>query len=209
VLKYGAWLKRENGVQKNEVVAMDFVNSEVFIWIWFGLWSIGAKPAFINYNLTGKPLVHSIRTSMARLVLVDAEVKSNFTDEVLIVPEIRNAREANRVVEVVHFTPELEALIERGEAIREPDETREGQELPDLAMLIYTSGTTGLPKPAIVSWSKARMGGRFIAGWLPLRKDDVVYTVSVIYLVYVNFSALASKKIFRAFTIVIILLFTS
>lgn len=62
---------------------MDFVNSEVFIWVWFGLWSIGAKPAFINYNLTGKPLVHTIKTSTARLVLVDEEGKDNFQEEVL------------------------------------------------------------------------------------------------------------------------------
>tara|TARA_R110002003_G_scaffold207_4_gene16014 strand:+ start:1295 stop:3028 length:1734 start_codon:yes stop_codon:yes gene_type:complete len=76
------WFKHK-GVGKDEIVAMDFVNSEVFIWVWFGLWSIGAKPAFINYNLTGKPLVHTIKTSTARLVLVDEEGKDNFQEEVL------------------------------------------------------------------------------------------------------------------------------
>jgi acyl-CoA synthetase (AMP-forming)/AMP-acid ligase II len=82
VLRYGAWLSSE-GVEKDEIVAMDFVNSEVFIWVWFGLWSIGAKPAFINYNLTGKPLVHTIKTSTARLVLVDENARDNFTEEVM------------------------------------------------------------------------------------------------------------------------------
>lgn len=82
VLRYGAWLKSE-GVEKDEIVAMDFVNSEVFIWVWFGLWSIGAKPAFINYNLTGKPLVHTIKTSTARLVLVDENGKDKFREEVM------------------------------------------------------------------------------------------------------------------------------
>ncbi|KAF3004282.1 hypothetical protein E8E13_008463 [Curvularia kusanoi] len=82
VLKYGTWL-RNRGVQPGEVVAMDFVNSETFIWIWFGLWSIGAKPAFINYNLTGKPLMHTIKTSTARLVLVDEESKTNFAEHVM------------------------------------------------------------------------------------------------------------------------------
>ena len=82
VLKYGTWLKTK-GVQKEEIVAMNFVNSEVFIWVWFGLWSIGAKPAFINYNLTGKPLFHTIRTSTARLVLVGEESKENFSEDVM------------------------------------------------------------------------------------------------------------------------------
>lgn len=82
VLQYGVWLKSK-GVQKEEVVAMDFVNSEVFIWIWFGLWSIGAKPAFINYNLTGAPLFHTIRTSTARLVLVDKNGKEKFEESIM------------------------------------------------------------------------------------------------------------------------------
>lgn len=43
ILRYGTWLSGK-GVQKGEIVAMDFVNSEIFVWIWFGLWSIGAKP---------------------------------------------------------------------------------------------------------------------------------------------------------------------
>ncbi|KAF2271026.1 acetyl-CoA synthetase-like protein [Lojkania enalia] len=82
ILKYGTWLK-SRGVEKDEIVAMDFVNSEVFIWVWFGLWSIGAKPAFINYNLTGKPLLHTIKTSTARLVLVDENGKHKFSEEVM------------------------------------------------------------------------------------------------------------------------------
>ncbi|KAF1841841.1 long-chain fatty acid transporter-like protein [Cucurbitaria berberidis CBS 394.84] len=82
VLRYGTWLKSK-GVEKDEIVAMDFVNSDTFIWVWFGLWSIGAKPAFINYNLAGKSLVHSIKTSTARLVLVDQEGRDKFNDDVM------------------------------------------------------------------------------------------------------------------------------
>ena len=82
VLRYGAWLK-SLGVEKDEIVAIDFVNSDTFIWVWFGLWSIGAKPAFINYNLTGKPLIHTIETSTARLVLVDEAGRDKYSHDVL------------------------------------------------------------------------------------------------------------------------------
>ncbi|KAF2876891.1 hypothetical protein BDV95DRAFT_558013 [Massariosphaeria phaeospora] len=82
VLQFGTWFKSK-GVQKNEIVAMDFVNSDTFIWVWFGLWSIGAKPAFINYNLAGKPLMHTIRTSTARLILVDEDGRDKFSEEVM------------------------------------------------------------------------------------------------------------------------------
>lgn len=59
---------------------MDFVNSETFVWLWFGLWSIGAKPAFVNTNLTGKPLAHTVKTSTARLVVVDEEARDKFNE---------------------------------------------------------------------------------------------------------------------------------
>ncbi|CAI6335643.1 unnamed protein product [Periconia digitata] len=81
-LRYGTWLKSK-GVKKDEVVAMDFINSAVFIWVWLGLWSIGAKPAFVNYNLEGKPLVHTIRTSTAKLVLVGEDFKQKYAAEKL------------------------------------------------------------------------------------------------------------------------------
>jgi acyl-CoA synthetase (AMP-forming)/AMP-acid ligase II len=82
VLRYATWFKAK-GVQKGDIVAMDFVNSDVFVWVWFGLWSVGAKPAFINYNLTGKSLVHTVKTSTAHLVLVDQESKDNFRIDVM------------------------------------------------------------------------------------------------------------------------------
>ncbi|RII23768.1 hypothetical protein CUC08_Gglean012593 [Alternaria sp. MG1] len=96
VLRYGNWLKSK-GVEKDEIVAMDFVNSEVFMWVWFGLWSIGAKPAFINYNLSGKPLVHTIKTSTARLVLVDQESKDKFSQDALKEHGLTRVQHADKV----------------------------------------------------------------------------------------------------------------
>ena len=102
VLQYGAWLKTK-GVQKEHVVAMDFMNSEVFIWLWFGLWSIGAKPAFINYNLTGAPLFHTVRTSTARLVLVDKHGRDKFDEAIMAehgfatVPPVDGQRDNHKV----------------------------------------------------------------------------------------------------------------
>ncbi|KAF2691715.1 acetyl-CoA synthetase-like protein [Lentithecium fluviatile CBS 122367] len=82
VLKYGAWLTGK-GVRSGEVVALDFVNSEVFIWCWFGCWSIGATPAFLNSNLREEPLVHCVRTSGAWLVLVDEHGRDAFSERVM------------------------------------------------------------------------------------------------------------------------------
>lgn len=177
VLRYGTWLKTTYNIAPKEIVAMDFMNSPQFAFIWLALWSIGAHPAFINYNLTDKPLLHCVRTSTARLLLVDNEVRSSFSKEVLDELDSTSFRDGKGTVEVVFFTPETESQILRTEGVREPDSTRSGAKGHMMANLIYTSGTTGLPKPAIVSWSKGLLGGSFVSGWMGYKRKDRFYTV--------------------------------
>ncbi|RAH86301.1 very long-chain acyl-CoA synthetase/fatty acid transporter [Aspergillus japonicus CBS 114.51] len=180
-LQYGAWLKSVHGVKAREVVAMGFMNSSTFIFIWLGLWSIGAIPAFINYNLMGKPLTHSILTSSARLLLVDEELRTQIPSEQLESFASPEFREGKGSVDVVFFTPELESQILQMEPIREDDKVRDGIRMRDTALLIYTSGTTGLPKPAIIGWRKAWSSGIMITNWLSLQSTDRYYTSMPLY----------------------------
>jgi acyl-CoA synthetase (AMP-forming)/AMP-acid ligase II len=144
ILKHGTWMKQKYGIKKNEVVAIDFMNSETFIWVWFGLWSIGAKPAFINYNLTNKPLIHTIKTSTSRFCFAGAQFKQEkYEGDVLDELSGQNFREEGGPVEVVFFNDAIKAEIEATTPIRAPDSERSGQELKGMALLIYTSGTTG------------------------------------------------------------------
>jgi acyl-CoA synthetase (AMP-forming)/AMP-acid ligase II len=168
-LSYGTWLKQKHNVKSKEIVAVDFVNSEQFVFLWFGLWSIGAKPAFINYNLTSKALAHCIRVSTARLVLVDPDVAENVTQEVK--DELKD----------IHFetlTPDLQVEAVTTKGVRQPDSERSEDRLQNLSMLIYTSGTTGLPKPAIVSWNKVITGANIVPWWLHFQTSDIFYSVS-------------------------------
>lgn len=158
-------------MKSGEIVALDAPNCDVFVWMWFGLWAIGAKPAFINFNLTDKPLVHSVDTSTARLVLVHDGLRDKYSSEVV--------QELGR--EICFLTPEVRAEIDATTPRREPDECRGGQQLIDMSMLIYTSGTTGLPKPAVVSWTKAVVAPLFVCSWLPLKQDSVLYTCMPLY----------------------------
>jgi acyl-CoA synthetase (AMP-forming)/AMP-acid ligase II len=172
VLKYGTWLKKEYGVQPGDVVCMDFMNSEKFIFMWFGLWSIGAKPAFINYNLTGKALAHCVRVSTSKLVLVDPQIADKVTPSVHAdLPRIQ----------FVTFTPQLEASAMLIPAVRQPDADRAVAKLADMCALIYTSGTTGLPKPAVISYSKALQAGFATASFNGITAFDVFYTCMPLY----------------------------
>ena len=176
-LKYGTWLKTKYAIAPREVVAMDFMNSPLFIFLWMGIWSIGATPAFINYNLTGDPLVHSVKSSTARTLFVDPEIKSQFSQEVVDTLASPKARDSKGPVEVVYFNSALEQDILSVQGVREPDESRKAGKL-DIAILISTSGTTGLPKPAVVSWQKCLLLTGFMPQWLGMKKSDRYYTVS-------------------------------
>ncbi|KIW07112.1 hypothetical protein, variant [Verruconis gallopava] len=181
-LKYGTWFKQKYGIKKDEIVAMDFVNSDIYIWVWFGLWSIGAKPAFINYNLTNRPLIHTIKTSTARYCFAMEQFRrEKYDGEVLDELSGPNFRDAGGPVEVVFLDAATRAEIEAVMPVRAPDSERGGQQLKGMALLIYTSGTTGLPKPAIVSWSKACMAGWFVSKWLPIKPEDTFYTCMPLY----------------------------
>jgi acyl-CoA synthetase (AMP-forming)/AMP-acid ligase II len=170
-LKYGTWLKTKYHIMPKEIVAIDFMNSEKFIFLWLGLWSIGAKPAFINYNLTDKALAHCIRVSTARIVVVDPEVQQNVTQDVR--NELPN-------VQFEVLTPELEAEPMATEGVREPDSTRSEDAPTNMAILIYTSGTSGLPKGAIVSWQKIIVASIIIRSWSFFTNKDILYTVSTL-----------------------------
>ena len=61
VQRVGNWLMNDLGIEKREVVALDGGNSPEYLLVWFGLEAIGAVPAFINSNLTRKPLVHCVQ----------------------------------------------------------------------------------------------------------------------------------------------------
>lgn len=167
-LKYGTWLSQTMGVRQGDIVAMDFPNSDRFIFVWLGLWSIGAKPAFINYNLTGHALVHCIKAVGGGLVLVDESVAHNVDDFV------RNELASSRLE---FFTDERKQQVLATQPVRLPDETRVGEGVQSMANLIYTSGTTGLPKAAVVSWGKIHAAGGFSARMINARPGEIFYTV--------------------------------
>ncbi|KAJ5095868.1 hypothetical protein NUU61_005224 [Penicillium alfredii] len=180
-LRYGSWLKKAHSVQRKDIVAIDLMNSSTFVFLVLGIWSIGAVPAFINYNLSGKPLTHSVRTSTANLLLVDEEVRNCFPPEQLKTFASPDFRDGKGPVEVVFINPEVEAQVLELEPVREDDKVRSGVSSRDMALLIYTSGTTGLPKPAIVSWRKCWSGTLFTGNWMHVTPSDRLFTCMPLY----------------------------
>ncbi|KAI8623202.1 acetyl-CoA synthetase-like protein [Xylariaceae sp. FL1651] len=171
-LKYGNYLKSRYNLKPKDIVALDLMNSDHFLLLCFGLWSIGVKPAFINYNLTGDPLCHCVNTAKSVLMLVDPDVAANVDEGV---------RQKLGDLRVEFVTEEFIAEAFAVEPVRPPNELRSGELGRDMAILIYTSGTTGLPKAAIVSWTKITTAGTFVGSWLKTQPSDILYTPMPLY----------------------------
>jgi acyl-CoA synthetase (AMP-forming)/AMP-acid ligase II len=169
VLRYANWLRTRRAVAKGDLVALDFQNTDTYVFAFLALWAIGARPSLINYNLTGNALVHCLQRAPAKLVLVDPVVAANVSDHV---------RGALPDTTFDVLTPALEADILSMQPERPPDHLREDAQLDGTACIIYTSGTTGLPKAAVVSWAKTLVVGGFSMRLLGIKTSDVYYTVS-------------------------------
>ncbi|THY98872.1 acetyl-CoA synthetase-like protein, partial [Aureobasidium pullulans] len=173
VLRFAAWLKQEHGVKKGDMVAIDYTNKTQFVCLWFALFSLGAKAAFINTNLRGKALLHCVKACKAKLLIVDPAIEDALTDEVR--QELANS------VQAVVLDDVTEGRIVATAGLRVPDEERGGDKISDTAVLIFTSGTTGLPKPAVVPWKKFLLSGRTVSTWLGVKSTDRYYTAMPLY----------------------------
>jgi acyl-CoA synthetase (AMP-forming)/AMP-acid ligase II len=110
----------------------------------------------INYHLTGDALIHCVKLSGAKLMVVD------WDDEVRARIEENRARlEGELGVKIIILDERTRAHINALQPTRPPNSLRDGT-LPTFPMaLLYTSGSTGHPKA--VSFSVARslyLGGR-------------------------------------------------
>ncbi|XP_033749297.1 long-chain fatty acid transport protein 6-like [Pecten maximus] len=57
-----------------DTVAAMIQNEPSFVWTLLGLQKIGMVDAFINYHLTAEPLLHSIRASNAKVIIVGSGI---------------------------------------------------------------------------------------------------------------------------------------
>lgn len=167
----GNWLLKDLDIQPGEMVAFDGLNSPEFVKIWFALEGIGACPAFINTNLTGNALVHSVKLCDARYIIVDKGIRH------LTEPCESDLSAAN--IRTVYYD---EAFINSlSDTTLLPESRRMNIDPTSLACLIYTSGTTGLPKGTILTRGRELNLTRAAAEHLDLKPGDKMYTCLPLY----------------------------
>jgi acyl-CoA synthetase (AMP-forming)/AMP-acid ligase II len=196
-----ATLLRREGVEPGTPVAIQCLNSPLFLAALGAVAKLGAVAALINTHLGGAGLTHVLGVSGARIGLCDEHA----------VPGLAGVAGTHPVRFFAdggdgQLPPGVAPLEPAGRAAPEPDipEVRGG----DVFLYIYTSGTTGYPKPAIVRHLRFTMGGVTLSQQLGIEPGETVYAPLPLYhgeSLFVGFSpafragaAFASRRRFSA-----------
>ncbi|XP_004616981.2 long-chain fatty acid transport protein 5 isoform X1 [Sorex araneus] len=148
--------------------------------LWLGLAKLGCSVAWINPHIRGAPLVHSVLSSGAQLLLVDPELRDRLEE---ILPKLLAENICCFYLSHSSSTPGVGAL---GPALEEapldpvPADLRSGITGKSPALFIYTSGTTGLPKPVILTHKKLLQMCSMLS-LCGVTADDKIYTVLPLY----------------------------
>lgn len=131
--RYGQFLRQQHGVNPGELVAMYQMNRPEFLFTHLGLWSIGSAPAWINYNLAGDALVHCLKVSGAKVVLVDEDAQCRERIEA-----VRDRLDSELGMTIVILDGNKKGELSRLEPRRPEDELRAGSTPGYPLFLFYT-----------------------------------------------------------------------
>lgn len=187
------------GVRRGDVVALCMENRPAFFHAWLGLAKVGAVCAFLNTNVSGRPMAHALAATGARRVIVGEECLALFQalpmDDAGAPPSLwlwpdaeRPASDALRAVCAL----DIAALADLAPTANPPAAWRAGLTAGDPAVYIFTSGTTGLPKAAVISHARWLLTGEVMQVTLQTGPQDCIYCFLPLYHGAASLSAAAT-----------------
>ncbi|ODV60445.1 long-chain fatty acid transporter FAT1 [Ascoidea rubescens DSM 1968] len=179
VLRLSYILSTDYKIKPDDIVGLDMHNKPLFVVFWFALWNIGAKPAFLNYNITNKTsLIHCLKISNISQVFFEQDF--NLPDDTI--SSINSELPDLKLTFLNEDQINLKIYDNSSKVFRLNDELRNKSDKPwSTSALIFTSGTTGLPKAAIMSWRKVCLGTPLYGHIIRITNNSTVFTSMPLY----------------------------
>ncbi|KAM7340299.1 hypothetical protein ACRRTK_000914 [Alexandromys fortis] len=177
-----AKLKEDSSQQTREIAALLVLPSKNIsaLSVFLGLAKLGCPVAWINPHGRGKPLLHSVLSSGASVLIVDPDLRESLEE---VLPQLLAENVSCFYLGHSSPTPGVEALgpaLDAAPSDPVPASFRAQIKWQSPALFIYTSGTTGLPKPAILSHERVIQMSKMLS-FCEATADDVVYVVLPLY----------------------------
>ncbi|XP_051018391.1 long-chain fatty acid transport protein 5 [Acomys russatus] len=177
-----AKLKEATSRQDEEIAALLVLPSKTIsaLSVFLGLAKLGCSVAWINPHIKGMPLLNSVLSAGAKMLVVDSDLQKSLEE---ILPKL--LAENIRCFYLGHTspTPGVEALgpaLDAAPSDPVPVNLRAKIRWKSPAIFIYTSGTTGLPKPAILTHERVVQMSNVLS-FCGATTADVVYNVLPLY----------------------------
>ena len=163
------------GLKLGETVAVMMENSPEFVFVTGGISKIKAISSLINVNLRKQPLIHVMKISKPKFIVVDKDclpaIQGVFSDL-----NIKNNEIFVIDKKVEHDYVDL--FDEPNTISSNNPKTVVDFNVGDVCSYIFTSGTTGFPKAVMIKHVDI---GNFYANGLQLKENDIVYNPLPLY----------------------------
>ncbi|CAJ0589750.1 unnamed protein product [Cylicocyclus nassatus] len=178
--QYGHMLQKSSSIQGGDVVAICMENGVHFVGAWLGCAKIGAISAWINTNLRGESLMHSLKISKASIIICSASCQQKIIEAIESVEVTERPLIFTEGTALKEYVKCIENLLQT-QPTSQPTPMRE-MTFQDPLCYIFTSGTTGMPKAAIIKHFKffcMATSGEVAFGIRP--KTDRIYICLPLY----------------------------